>query len=148
MAGVMDARDGGAVPGHGFREYEDVVMLAPAVNDAGEVVPAGSVGTIVDIVPGMNWLHVEFADPPSVIGMTVEHLRPLPADPAQVPPLRELDQVRTLVDVTEDGRRIPAGSTGSLVDVDAASGWYEVDFNEPFPVTVTFTNVQVAPLAD
>lgn len=144
----MGAREGGTFLKHGFCEYDDVVMLVSAVSDDGEVVPAGSVGTIVDLAPGLDWLHVEFMDPKSVIGMTTEHLRPLPADPAQVPPLRELDRVRTLVDVTEDGRRIPAGSIGTLVDVDAASGWCEVDFNEPFLATVTLTNVQVAPLAD
>lgn len=144
----MDAREGDASLKHGFCKYDDVVMLVPAVGNDGVMVPAGSVGTIVDLVPGLDWLRVEFMDPPSVIGMMAEHLRPLPADPAQVPPLRELDQARTLMDVTEDGRRIPAGSIGTLVDVNAASGWCEVDFNEPFLATVTLTNVQVAPLAD
>lgn len=133
---------------HGFQEYQAVVTVTPLtgwINDL--AIPAGSTGVIVDISPTAPVFQVEFCDPMEVASTTAEHIRPLPHDPSANPPLHELDQVCTLVDVIEDGERLPAGSTGTIVDVSRVPGWYEVEFTEPFQAVVTLTNVQVASLA-
>ncbi|CAA2156736.1 DUF4926 domain-containing protein [Methylobacterium brachiatum] len=45
---------------------------------------------------------------------------------------RELDRVRTLAEVIgEDGERVPAGSTGTIVAVWGAGAAFDVEFTRP-----------------
>lgn len=56
-----------------------------------------------------------------------------PARPETMPqPLEELSLATLARDVEADGRRVPAGSTGTIVYVYRDGVAYEVEFFEPF----------------
>ncbi len=150
MAGAMDFLQ---EPGrdHGFQVQQRVVTLVPEAGYEGPVIPPGAEGVIVATAPSRDpatgwstdWFYVEFFWPAGVVAMTAEHLRPVPS---ASPAFCELDRVRTVVDMIEDGQRLPSGSTGTVVDVGRTPGWYEVEFTQPFQAVVTLTNVQIAPV--
>ncbi|GJE60965.1 DUF4926 domain-containing protein [Methylobacterium trifolii] len=54
-------------PGAAIRDLDDVVLLADAVTDDGDVIPAGTEGTVVGIWPGGAACEVEFAEPESAL---------------------------------------------------------------------------------
>ena len=62
MADVMDTGDEAAASLH-FQEYEDVSTVEPVPTDEGQILPAGSRGTIIDASPVKGWFHVEFMAP-------------------------------------------------------------------------------------
>ena len=77
MADAVDVRDGGAVPGQGFREFQDVVTLEAVTDYEGRLLPAGSEGTIIDASLVEGWFHVEFDQPfHCVVGLWSKQMRP------------------------------------------------------------------------
>jgi len=59
------------------------------------------------------------------------------AKPAAQKGLRDLDYVETLEDTLAEGKPIPQGSRGTIVDWVEAAHMCEVEFVEPFPCVVT-----------
>jgi hypothetical protein len=65
---------GGPVPPHPYQEFEAVRTLVDVIED-GETVPAGSIGTIVDVSQVPGYYEVEFAMPfACVVSMTAEQI--------------------------------------------------------------------------
>jgi hypothetical protein len=58
--------------------------------------------------------------------------------------LHEFDVVVTAKSVACDGRVIPAGSTGMIVDVCNTDGYFEVEFMSPFHCVATLNVSQIA----
>lgn len=59
-------------------------------------------------------------------------------DPADGPPIRELDRVRLLSAVTgDDAQPVPACATGTVVGIYAAGEAFEVEFTRPVDTLAT-----------
>ena len=50
-------------PAFGLRELDDVVLLKDVTTDVGDVIPAGTMGTVVSEWPEHEAFEVEFAEP-------------------------------------------------------------------------------------
>ena len=72
----------------------------------------------------------------------INFVLPVPAEPSR-PALQGFDLVRLVGDVDEDGRILPGGSAGMIVDVSPAPGWYEVGFDEPFHCAIKLAARQI-----
>lgn len=59
--------------------------------------------------------------------------------------LSEYTRVMTTVALDEDGTIIPKGTVGTIVDVSASQGCYEVEFSEPHPAVLTLRPEQITP---
>lgn len=66
-----------------------------------------------------------------LISLTLDS-RPAASGGAEGMAFRELDRVRTLVEVRgEDGESVPAGSTGTVVAIWGEGASFEVEFTRP-----------------
>lgn len=148
----------------GLIRADDMVRTLVDVSVEGRVVPAGSLGRVAYADRGSGWHCVAFGAPAlgtAFLGAgSVQRFDGVP--PMEVPdalglhqggpvppyPYQQLESVRTLVDVAEDGQVVPAGSRGTIVDVSPAGGHHEVEFTGPFtgpcPWVISLTAAQIA----
>ena len=68
------------------------------------------------------------------------------ADSEPKPSLPELSLVRTLVELVEDGVRIPAGTVGTIVLAVAERDGFEIEFDEPVQAVVGAARSEIEPV--
>ena len=157
---MPDAMEARSDAGDGAVRADDVVQTLADVAVDGRVLPAGSIGRVAYADRGSGWHSVAFDAPfPCSALLAAGSVRRFAGAPdyavpdplhlhqgGPVPPYpyQEFEVVRTLVDVTEEGRTVPAGSHGTIVDVSGVAGWDEVKFADPFPCGATVTAAQGA----
>lgn len=157
---MPDAMEARSDAGDGAVRADDMVQTLVDVTVDGRVLPAESVGRVAYADRGSGWHSVTFDVPFPCSALlaagsvrrfagTPNHAVPDPlhlhqGGPVPPYPYQELEVIRTLVDVVEEGQVVPAGSQGTIVDVSRVPGRYEVEFADPFPCVATMTAAQIA----